>query len=214
MDGEDEPEMVEAMTSTSGRSFWDRLFFLSLAYALTTLVGGYLAYHFQERGRINEQQAALFDAQKSEAMNLFREVSDLMGERSYLMLRIQFGSKSAPFPDDYEARWEAYREMLHTWNAGRFTRRAMIDAYFGRRFWSMERDIHYKFRDVGIVLEEGHRAGAFTADQLAEVEAGMNDVTSKIKAFNQEALRAILHGEVGIFGPEDMGTFGDRRRAP
>ncbi len=210
----DEPDVAEAIARGGrGRGFVERMVLLAFAYGLTTLVGGYLAYQYQEWTRENEHHAMMFDSQKAEAMDLYREVSDLMGERSYLMLRIQFGSSSNPFPDDYEARWEAYRELLHRWNATRFTRRAMLDAYFGREFWQMEKDIHYKFRDVGVLLEEGVRAGAFTERQLAKVEVGMNEVTDMIKAFNDRALGAVLAGDIGSFRTQADVTVTEDDRA-
>lgn len=206
----EEPEIAEVIARTSqGRGFLERLVLLALAYGLTTLVGGYLAYRYQEYSRDNEHRAEMFASQKDQAMALFREVSDLMGERSYLMLRIQFGSSRSPFPDDYEARWEAYRQVLHRWNATRFTRRAMLDAYFGRRFWQMEKDIHYTFRDVGILLEDGRRAGHFTEAQLTKIEQGMNEVTDHIQHFNEESLKAILAGELGRFRAEAQVPLGD-----
>lgn len=195
----DEPDVVDVVGTSRGRGFGERLLLLAVAYGLTTVVGGYLAYTYQEQARHNEHQAAMFASQKEEAVALFREVSDLMGERSYLMLRIQFGSKSTPFPEDYESRWDAYREVLHRWNATRFTRRAMLDAYFGLAVWQMEKDIHYKLRDVGILLEKGQRAGSFSEENLVAIEAGMNEVTEMIKAFNDHALAAILAGEIGRF---------------
>ncbi|MDF1811964.1 MAG: hypothetical protein P1V20_07110 [Verrucomicrobiales bacterium] len=182
-----------------GRSFGERLFFLALTYGLTTVVGGFLAFFFQEKSRVNERQSAMFTSQKEEAMSLYREVTGLMGERSYLMLRIYFGSGDNPFPDDYEDRWDAYVDILHKWNSSRFTRRAMIEAYFGKPFWDLEREIHYQFRDVGKLLEKGKVEGQFPPTLLKEIDSGMDDVTTLIKKYNSDSLQAILSGEIGAF---------------
>ncbi len=127
---------------------YDDLVRLILGFVLTGVVGGYLTRHYTER-----------QANIDEASKVFNEHSKLIGDRYFTQNRLYLHFRQIDVtqvqsdPEQEKIRLAAYQESLMQWNSERGFNREMIDMYFGGKYWTKERNIHYMMRGWGNTIE-------------------------------------------------------------
>jgi len=169
---------------------YDELIRLLLGFALTGIVGTYLAQTYTTK------QANLVTAGK-----IFSGQSELMGNRYFVMNRItnayedNKAAANAVSADDIKSRWQEYKSVLQKWNSSRGYNREMVRLYFGNVLWEEERQIHYLFRAWGQSLEAEYRQP--DSVDLACVDKNVNILMSKIHSFQFQMAAAIQAGKIG-----------------
>lgn len=185
---------------------YDDLVRLLLGFALTGILGTYLAQTYTTR------QANLAASQK-----IFSDQSTLIGKRHFVMNQITIvyeENRETPGtwkPDEIAARWNAYRAVLQDWNSSRGFSRQMIRLYFGESLWNWERDLHYLFRAWGQSLEaERKQAGAIDFQCLAKE---LDKLLSAMHNFQFQLAKAIQEGKVGDDRDKSITTQNQRPEA-
>lgn len=169
---------------------FDDLLRLLLGFALTGLLGTYLAQTYTTR------QADLAASQK-----IFSDQSTLIGKRYFAMNQVTSAyEENRENPGTWKSeeiltRWNAYRAVLQDWNSSRGFSREMIRLYFGNALWNKERDLHYMFRAWGQSLEAERKQDGAVDFQCLEKK--LDELLSATHAFQFQLAAAIQAGKVG-----------------
>lgn len=184
--------MTKPVKPLEGRLFgkYDELIRMLLGFMLTGVVGTYLSHQY------TTQQADL-----AAASRVFSEHSKLIGDRHFSMtqltrsLREAQSRTNAQTSPDLQARLSNYRTVIQEWNSQRGFNREMIELYFGRPLWNVERDIHYKFFAWGQSLETEYKNPGSV--DFTCIDRKVNQLLELTHGFRASLAKAVQHGAVG-----------------
>jgi hypothetical protein len=171
-------------------------------FVLTTIVGGLLGYHLQNRSWRFQRQETLRELHQAEATKIFDEVSRLLDQRQYRMSLVRWTLQRDP-PDtkQLDAHWKLYRRAVFRWNDTVNRNRALILRYFGKdASIQFERVIGDGFVRYGELLEKWYRAkGKPDPTESAAAESMAKDLSDAIWSFDNALVGQIRDGRVGAF---------------
>jgi hypothetical protein len=100
--------------SVSG--FFEKLILLIIGFALTTLVGGFLADRYRRESARTEFEIAAMQSDISRSVQVFENISQLMDKRLFRMRRLHDVFNGNIDSDQYPQRLADYRNVLIEWN--------------------------------------------------------------------------------------------------
>lgn len=184
---------MENGKTQSAFSKYEKLILLAFGFFLTTLLGGALGHHFQNRMWEKDHLDFHRHSEKDLAKELFDELSLSMGKRLYLMRRYLWSENLDQSIKD--ERWELYQEILKEWNYGLLRNSANLKHCFDdtmkREF---ETDIQLRFQQLHKILREG--------SNIDEAEDLIDILHDKIYGFNFKMIKRIQENKVGQFKEE------------
>ena len=137
----------------------DPIVLLMIGFLLTSVLGGGLAYLFQQRAWRHQYEIQRQDLHRQQALKTFEEVSSLLDQRLYRMRLIFWGAKRlARRPlkaASLNPELTDYRAVLRVWNDNLNRNLALVDTYFGeveRR--QLEDELFAEYAAIGEELDE------------------------------------------------------------
>lgn len=110
----------------------NQLVLLVVGFLLTTVVGGFLGYFFQNRAWSHQHRVTAASSRREAAFAVFEGLSTLMDKRLYRMRIFDDAiAVAGTTPTDIAAALEEYRRVRRDWNDNLNRNLARIEAYFG-----------------------------------------------------------------------------------
>ena len=180
----------------------DSILLLLLGFVLTSVVGGALAYLFQQRAWRHQYETERRDLQRQLALKTFEELSALLDQRLYRMRLIFWAAKRLALRPGQAASLNAeltdYRAVLRVWNDNLNRNLALIDTYFGeaaRR--QLEDDLFAEYVAIGEELDEFVRevsADGKTPVRVRPIGTRLSELSHRVYGFNVLMLRSLRDG--------------------
>ena len=175
---------------------------LVIGFLLTSVLGGALAYLFQQRAWRHQYETERRDHQRQLALKTFEEVSALLDQRLYRMRLIFWAAKRlARRPGNSTSLDPAltdYRATLRLWNDNLNRNLALIDTYFGeaaRR--RLEDDIFAEYAAIGEELDEFVREVSAQDEspiRVRPIGGRLSELSVRVYEFNVFMLRSMRDG--------------------
>ncbi len=162
----------------------DALLRLIIGVGVAGYVGAWIAEDY--RNKADQYEAA---------SGIFRQHTELVNKRLFLMSQVLYGMKNSADPEDVEARWDEYRRYLGVYNTERGANRIFIELYFGAKLFQAERDLHYAIREIGQRLECRHR-GDQSLD-LSDIERDLDGMWRVAHDFTRGLGVALRDKQIG-----------------
>lgn len=183
-------------------NLWPEVTPVAVGFILTTLLGGLLGHHLQNRSWRFQRQESLRELHQAEATKIFDEVSCLLDQRLYRMSLVRWALERHPLDTKLlDARWAMYRRSVFKWNDKVNRNRALVARYFGddasQRF---ELSIGEGFVEYGRELEKCYREQRSpTPEEKGVIQSLSERMTSAIWNFDNDLVERIRDGRVGAF---------------
>jgi hypothetical protein len=139
---------------------------LLAGFVLTSIVGGALAYGFQQRAWRHQYRAQRADLVREQALSTFEEVSILLDQRLYRMRRVFWAARRLAREPARERQTTGlddelaeYRSVVRKWNDNLNRIPALVHTYFGE--WFRAR-LQYELYDTYSAI--GEELDAFVID--------------------------------------------------
>jgi hypothetical protein len=192
------PASTSERTSTDQKLFgkYHEVALLTLGFVFTSLFGGGLTFLYQEIAASHARQEQMHIAAVQRASDTFGEISRLMDKRVYRTRRVLWAMRdNLPEPEIKERR-TAYAETVREWNESLNRYYALTELSFGHsaRIY-LESAIFGEFRCISALLN------AQTPD-FSKIESRLDTMNPWVYKFNEEMLRRIQDGQVGVFQKE------------
>ncbi|MCH8332187.1 MAG: hypothetical protein IH946_12590 [Bacteroidetes bacterium] len=177
-------------------SKFEKPILLALGFLLTSVVGGALGHHFQNRTWEKEHADFHQHSEKESAKAIFDELSLSSGTRLYQMRRIIWAVEANLDEAMLNERWNLYQETLKDWNYSLLRNLALLEYSFGKDMRETFHDrIQRKFGELNSLLND--RSDNDKAAKMANDLA--NDLSEEIGDFNIKMVGMIQRVEVGQF---------------
>ena len=178
---------------------YEKPILLAVGFLLTSVIGGSLGHHFQNRTWEKEHADFHQHSEKESARAIFDELSLSSGTRLYQMRRIIWADQANLDEAIVNERWNLYQETLKDWNYSLLRNLALLEYSFGKDMRKTFHDkIQRKFGELNSLLNEGSDNDG--AAKLA------NELSEEIGDFNIKMVGMIQRVEVGQFiGNEEGG---------
>jgi len=187
----------------------DPAFLLVLGFLLTSVLGGALAYYFQDRTWKHQRSAQQRDQRREQAMKVFEEVSSLLDKRLYRMRLLFWAAKRrAPAgrdsPDLREALDE-YRHVVAEWNDNLNRTLALVHTYFGGRAREqLEDHLYEEYSAAGRQLDQFVRdvsAPGHADISVPSLNRRLNWLGREVYALNLQMLESLDNDKLGPEAP-------------
>lgn len=187
----------------------DPAFLLVLGFFLTSVLGGALAYYFQDRTWKHQLRAQQRDQRREQAMKVFEEVSSLLDKRLYRMRLLFWAAKRrAPAGRDSTGLREAldeYRQVVAEWNDNLNRTLALVHTYFGGRARErLEDHLYEEYSAAGRQLDQFVRDVSVPghADiSVPPLGRRLNWLGREVYALNLQLLESLDNDELGPEAP-------------
>jgi peptidoglycan hydrolase-like protein with peptidoglycan-binding domain len=183
----------------------DQVVLLLVGFVLTTVIGGALGYYFQRR----TWDANRRESERTEAANVFDDVSRAMDERLYRMRLVYWGLKGGD-EDRIAAAMAEYRATLVKWNDNLNRNLARVQRCFGRGVWAFLSGVLYEeFAIIGRHLEGRYRRreeelGSDEEVRLSTTGRRLQALSNDIFELNRLMIAMIQRGGVGLYLEETI----------
>ena len=187
----------------------DPAFLLVLGFFLTSVLGGALAYSFQDRTWKHQLRAQQRDQRREQAMKVFEEVSSLLDKRLYRMRLLFWAAKRcAPAGRDSTGLREAldeYRQVVAEWNDNLNRTLALVHTYFGGRARErLEDHLYEEYSAAGRQLDQFVRDVSVPghADiSVPPLGRRLNWLGREVYALNLQLFESLDNDELGPEAP-------------
>lgn len=171
---------------------------LLIGFALTTVIGGALGIHFQNKSWRYQNDEKRYEAEITRASEIFDDLSHLLDRRTYRTRRLILAYRDNT--DEDIKKWrDSYQEVLIQWNESLNRNLTLTQRYFGDDMRNKLDDIREEFRKTDNALTAYRKAEKHNQNDLKDIENGLDSFNYKIYGFNIEMLKHIQDGKVGIY---------------
>ena len=183
------------MVNNKKQSFFSRyekLILLTLGFLFTSVIGGTLGHHFQNRTWKKEHVDFHQHSEKEAARAIFDELSLSSGTRLYQMRRYIWSVEGDLDESIQKERWNLYEETLKDWNYSLLRNLALLEYSFGEGMrMTFHLNIQRKFGELHTLIYEGSNN-----DEAAKLAL---EISEEINNFNINMVGMIQRVEVGQF---------------
>lgn len=180
---------------------WKESFLVVLAFALTTLAGGFLTSRFQERlwNQQNEDSRKMREIET--AIKTFEDLSSAIDRRIYRMDKLVRWMEDNTDQKMIEKQMKEYRDILYEWNDSYNKNKAKLKLYFGLEVATRFDYMHGFFKDAGKILEKEYYTSPDQRDveKLRFVGDRIGDLNNMALEINERMIEKIQSQEVGVF---------------
>lgn len=177
----------------------DPIVLLVIGFLLTSVLGGGLAYLFQQRAWRHQYEIQKQDHHHQQALKTFEELSSLLDQRLYRMRLIFWAAKRLARqprkPASLNAELTDYRAILRVWNDNLNRNLALIDTYFGEAARvQLETELFAEYSAIGEELDEFVRqvtAANETPVQVRPIGSRLSELSVRVYQFNVFMLRSL-----------------------
>jgi hypothetical protein len=186
----------------------DPVVLLLIGFFLTSVLGGGLAYVYQQRAWRHQYEIQREDLYRQQALKTFEEVSSLLDQRLYRMRLIFWAAKRLarrPLKSaSLNAELTDYRAVLRIWNDNLNRNLALVDTYFGQDArLQLEDELFAEYAAIGEELDEFVRE-VTAADEapvgVRPIGSRLDDLSDRVYKFNVVMLRSL--GDAGRYSAE------------
>ncbi|SOE21208.1 hypothetical protein SAMN06298216_1680 [Spirosomataceae bacterium TFI 002] len=149
-----------------------------------------LGYFFQWKYHQYENELNLLQEKRQQSLDFLMDVSSMMDQRIYQMDKAYKSLKYNRSPEDIEAAWNSYRDILEKWNGSLNKNLVLSEHYFNKKFSDDFGNIHRDFVLLGKSLDAAKRAG-HTAGQVKDLTPLFAALNKKMSAFLENGLSQI-----------------------
>lgn len=173
-------------------SKYEKIIFLVIGFLLTSVVGGALGQHFQNRTWHQNHKDFHQHSEKESARTLFDELSITSGTRLYQMKRYLWAIEGNMDKAIQKERWILYQGTLNDWNYNLLRNMALLEYSFGEDMRKIfNNKIQRKFGELHTLLNEGTNN-----DKAAKLA---NELSDELNHFNIKMVSMIQKVQVGQF---------------
>lgn len=177
----------------------DPIALLVMGFLLTSVLGGGLAYLFQQRAWRHQYEIQRQDLRHQQALKTFEELSSLLDQRLYRMRLIFWAAKRRarePLkPTSIDAELTDYRAVLRVWNDNLNRNLALVDTYFGEAArLQLETELFAEYSAIGEELDEFVRevtTANETPVQVRPIGSRLSGLSARVYQFNVFMLRSL-----------------------
>lgn len=187
----------------------NQVLLLVIGFALTSVLGGALAYFFQTRSWAHQHQAQQRDQLHEQAMKVFEEISSALDKRLYRMRLVFWAAKRcAPAGADLSNLRKAlgdYRKTLADWNDNLNRTLALVQTFFGGAAREQLDDhIYEEYSAIGRALDEfvrdvsvSHRADV----PVPPIGRRLTWLSNEVYLLNLHMLELLQQDKLGAVAP-------------
>jgi hypothetical protein len=177
----------------------DPIVLLVLGFLLTSVLGGGLAYLFQQRAWRHQYEIQKQDLHHQQALKTFEEQSSLLDQRLYRMRLIFWAAtrlaRQPLKPASLDTELTDYRAVLRVWNDNLNRNLALIDTYFGEAArLQLETELFAEYSAIGEELDEFVRevtTANETPVQVRPIGSRLSELSARVYQFNVFMLRSL-----------------------
>ena len=184
----------------------EQLIILTVGFILTSVIGGLLAYFFQNRSWKYQNTEKLAESERSTATVVYEDISKLLDKRLYRMRQLYWKLDDLNLePEVLEKYMNDYRDILYEWNDRLNRNLALTQAYFGDEIRTvLEHTIFEEFKRIGVLLEQSYlqkkkNSNIVNSEQISKDLAKLSNT---IYLINLRMIELIQNGKVGVFKPD------------
>ena len=184
----------------------EQLIILTVGFILTSVIGGLLAYFFQNRSWKYQNTEKLAESERSTATVVYEDISKLLDKRLYRMRQLHWKLDDLNLePEVLEKYMNDYRDILYEWNDRMNRNLALTQAYFGDEIRTvLEHTIFEEFKRIGVLLEQSYlqkqkNSNIVNSEQISKDLAKLSNT---IYLINLRMIELIQNGKVGVFKPD------------
>jgi len=184
----------------------EQLIILTVGFILTSVIGGLLAYFFQNRSWKYQNTEKLAESERSTATVVYEDISKLLDKRLYRMRQLHWKLDDLNLePEVLEKYMNDYRDILYEWNDRLNRNLALTQAYFGDEIRTvLEHTIFEEFKRIGVLLEQSYlqkkkNSNIVNSEQISKDLAKLSNT---IYLINLRMIELIQNGKVGVFKPD------------
>lgn len=179
-------------------SYWIDFGKIILAFTLTSIFGTWIATFFQNRAWKQQREMKLKDEERSQAIEVFDEISKLLDRRLFRYRQIIYAFRAGD-QKRIEESFASYREVLFEWNDNLNRNYSRLEIYFGKDARKrLEFEINKEIIFVGMLLER-IKNGRENALPLETVWAKIDHINGLVYDFDRTLLRQIEESSIGQF---------------
>lgn len=177
------------------------LVLLVVGFVLTSVVGGALTWHFQQRAWRHQYEVERRDQRHQLALKTFEELSALLDQRLYRMRLVYWAAKRRALAKgdlaSVDATLTEYRSNLRLWNDNLNRNLALVETYFGSSArQQFERNLLEEYAAIGAELDDAPM-------RVRPVGRRLSALGNSVYRFNLQMLNSIRDGT----GPSAAGAY-------
>ncbi len=178
---------------------------LATGFVLTTVLGGALGHHLQQRAWRQQSASKRQEREVEAAVLTFEEVSVLLDRRLYRMRQLVLWTRMRADGVDaggFAAALVGYRQILEDWNDNLNRLLALVRVSFGQPLrLRLGQELHETYSAIGRELEWFMKevAGASPGERVPvrRIDRRLNNLSGRVYDFNVSLLEALEREEVG-----------------
>ncbi len=169
---------------------YKELIIFFIGFVMTSLVGSYVAFEFQNRSWENQHKVELIDYERQQAIQVFLDISSIMDNRLYKMRKVYWGKRFDVDQNVLDSRNNKYDEILDIWNSNLNKNLALLERYFGvKNRYYFEFILHKNFFELSKKISF-LKVNSFD-DEFNIVNKEIDDLNSYIYKFDKKLLNSI-----------------------